>query len=114
MTIQSIGRLASVSWLIFLWAVSLLWVPFTYAQGVGTSGVLRGTVTDPTGGVIPNANVTVADPQTGLQRTAATDSGGQYQFSALPPSTYTVTVRMNGFATEVSKGVVVPLGGRPC
>ncbi len=110
MTIQSIGRLASVSRLIFLLAVSLLWVPFTYAQGVGSSGVLRGTVTDPTGGVIPNANVTVADPQTGLQRTAVTDSGGQYQFSALPPSTYSVTVRTNGFATEVSNGVVIPLG----
>jgi Carboxypeptidase regulatory-like domain len=126
--IQSIGRLAPVGWLIstltpacrlrlragkktcFLLAAWLLWVPFTYAQGVGSSGVLRGTVTDPTGGVIPNANVTVADPQTGLQRTAVTDSGGQYQFSALPPSTYSVTVRTNGFATEVSKGVVVPLG----
>ena len=81
----------------FLLAAWLLWVPLTYAQGVGASGVLRGTVTDPTGGVIPNANVTVADPQTGLQRTAVTDSSGQYQFSALPPSTYSVTVRMNGF-----------------
>ena len=127
-TNQSIGRLAKVDWLIsnltpayrlrlragkkayFLLAFWLLWAPFTYAQGVGTSGVLRGTVTDPTGGVVPNANVTVADPQTGLQRTAATDSGGQYQFSGLPPSSYSVTVRMNGFATEVSNGVVVPLG----
>jgi hypothetical protein len=128
--IQSIGRLAPVGWLIsnltpgrrlrlraaagkkacFLLAAWLLWAPFTYAQGVGSSGVIRGTVTDPTGGVIPNANVTVADPQTGLQRTAVTDSGGQYQFSGVPPSTYSVTVRMNGFATEVSKGVVVPLG----
>jgi Carboxypeptidase regulatory-like domain len=126
--IQSLRRLAPVGWLIstltctcrlrltagkktcFLLAAWLLWVPFTYAQGVGSSGVLRGTVTDPTGGVIPNANVTVADPQTGLQRTVATDSGGQYQFSALPPSTYSVTVRMNGFATEISKGVAVPLG----
>jgi hypothetical protein len=126
--IQSIGKLAPAGWLIstltpacrlrltagkktcFLLAVSLLWVPFIYAQGVGSSGVLRGIVTDPTGGVIPNANVTVADPQTGLQRTAVTDSSGQYQFFALPPSTYSVTVRMNGFATEISKGVAVPLG----
>ena len=112
MTIQSIGRLAPVGWLISTLTLTagLLWVPFTHAQGVGASGVIRGTVTDPTGGVIPNANVTAADPQTGLQRTAVTDSGGLYQFSGLPPSTYSVTVRTNGFATEVSNGVVVSIG----
>ncbi len=130
MTTQSIGTLAPFCWLnstltrarrlpleaggskktCFLLAAWLLWVPLAFAQGVGSSGVIRGTVTDPTGGVIPNANVTVADPQTGLQRTAATDSSGQYQFAGLPPSTYSVTVRMNGFATEISKGVVVPIG----
>src|SRR3984957_4218672 len=111
-TIQSISRLAPVGWLISTLTLTagLLWVPFTHAQGVGASGVIRGTVTDPTGGVIPNANVTAADPQTGLQRTAVTDSGGLYQFSGLPPSTYSVTVRTNGFATEVSKGVVVSIG----
>jgi hypothetical protein len=60
--------------------------------------------------VVPDANVTVADPQTGLQRTAVTGSTGQYQFSDLPPTTYDVTVRASGFATEISKGVVVPIG----
>ena len=130
MTIQSIGTLAPFCWLnstltrarrlpleaggskktCFLLAAWLLWVPLAFAQGVGSSGVIRGTVTDPTGGVIPNVNVTVADPQTGLQRTAVTDSSGQYQFAGLPPSTYSVTARMNGFATEISKGVLVPIG----
>jgi hypothetical protein len=93
-----------------LLAAWMLWVPLTYAQGVGASGVIRGTVTDPTGGVIPNANVTVADAQNGLQRTAVTDSSGQYQFSGLPPTTYSVTVRTTGFATEISNGVLVPIG----
>ncbi len=93
-----------------LFCVPLLFVPPTFGQGVGSSGVIRGTVTDPTGGVVPNANVTAVDPQTGLQRTAATDSSGQFQFGGLPPSNYDMTVRMNGFATEISKGVVVPIG----
>jgi hypothetical protein len=58
------ARLCSFGWpkkSCLLLAAWLLWVPLTYAQGVGASGVIRGTVTDPTGGVIPNANVTVAD-----------------------------------------------------
>ena len=107
------ARLSSLGWpkkSCLLLAASLLWVPLTYAQGVGASGVIRGTVTDPTGGVIPNANVTVADAQNGLQRTAVTDSSGQYQFSGLPPATYSVTVRTAGFATEISNGVLVPIG----
>jgi Carboxypeptidase regulatory-like domain len=128
--IQSIGRLAPccrVSFILtragqlqreggskrkacFLLAAWLLWIPLTYAQGVGASGIIRGTITDPTGGLIPNVNVTVADPQTGLQRTVVTDSSGQYQFFGLPPATYSVTARISGFATEVSKGVVVPIG----
>ncbi len=107
------ARLCSLGWpkkSCLLLAAWLLWVPLTYAQGVGASGVIRGTVTDPTGGVIPNANVTVADAQNGLQRTAVTDSSGQYQFSGLPPTTYSVTVRTTGFATEISNGVLVPIG----
>ena len=107
------ARLSSLGWpkkSCLLLAAWLLWVPLTYAQGVGASGVIRGTVTDPTGGVIPNANVTVADAQNGLQRTAVTDSSGQYQFSGLPPTTYSVTVRTTGFATEISNGVLVPIG----
>jgi len=124
--IQSIGRLAPCCWVIsiltrvgqlrpegvacFLFAAWLQWIPLTYAQGVGASGIIRGTVTDPTGGLIPGVNVTVADPQTGLQRTVVTDSSGQYQFFGLPPATYSVTARISGFATEISRGVVVPIG----
>jgi hypothetical protein len=125
--IQSIGRLAPCCRVIltragqlqregskrkacFLLAAWLLWIPLTHAQGVGASGIIRGTITDPTGGLIPNVNVTVAGPQTGLQRSVVTDSSGQYQFFALPPATYSVTARISGFATEISKGVVVPIG----
>jgi hypothetical protein len=123
--IQSIGRLAPCCRVIlnragqlrreggskrkvcFVLAAWLLWIPLTYAQGVGASGIIRGTITDPTGGLIPNVNVTVADPQTGLQRTVVTDSSGQYQFFGLPPATYSVTARISGFATEISKGGLV-------
>ncbi len=79
-------------------------------QGVGTSGGVRGTIRDLSGAVVPNVKVTVSSSQTGLQRTAMTDPSGQYRIPGLPTGTYDVTATTSGFATEISKGVVVGIG----
>ena len=79
-------------------------------QGVGSSGRIRGTVTDTSGAVLPNVTVTIVDPATGLQRTATTDSSGQFQTTGLPPAAYNVTAQHSGFATEIRKGLVVGVG----
>ena len=50
----------------------------TAAQGVGASGDLTGTVTDPTGAGVPNAKITVTDPGQGVERGAMTDEHGGY------------------------------------
>ncbi|PYX85194.1 MAG: hypothetical protein DMG68_18500, partial [Acidobacteria bacterium] len=92
----------------FSLCLSLLQI--AYAQGVGTSGDIHGTVTDPSNAVVPNATVTVDDLQTGLQRTAQTDAAGQFRVTGLAPATYQVTVKRPGFATTVFKGVVVGIG----
>ncbi len=81
-----------------------------YGQGVGTSGGVRGTIKDLSGAVVPNVKVTVASAQTGLQRTVLTDQSGQYRIPGLPTGTYDVTATTVGFATEISKGVVVGIG----
>src|ERR1035437_5910094 len=81
-----------------------------YAQGVGASGDIQGTVTDPSGALVPKATITVTDPQTGLQRTAVTDATGQFRVPNLAPATYDVSVRVPGFANAVRKGVVVSIG----
>jgi len=49
------------------------------AQGVGPSGVIRGTVTDVSGAVLPKATVNVVDARTGLRRTLITDSAGRFE-----------------------------------
>ena len=49
------------------------------AQGTGTSGEIRGTVTDPTGGTVPKATVTVEDSEKGVRRSAATETDGAYR-----------------------------------
>ena len=80
------------------------------AQGTGTSGEIRGTVTDPTGGTVPKATVTVEDAEKGIRRTAATETDGAFRVTGLPPASYSVTVETSGFQKEIRKDVVVNVG----
>ncbi|HWY70471.1 MAG TPA: TonB-dependent receptor [Terriglobales bacterium] len=79
-------------------------------QGVGSSGDLRGTVTDSSGAALANATVIAVDTQTGLQRSATTDSTGQYRLTGLPPATYNVNVKVSGFEAQIQKDVAVSVG----
>src|SRR4029077_3197675 len=81
-----------------------------FAQGVGTSGVIRGTVTDPSGASVPKANIAVEEPEKGIRRTAISDESGAYELTGLPPATYRVTVKISGFQTEILKDVEVSVG----
>jgi hypothetical protein len=80
------------------------------AQGVGSSGEIKGAVTDPTGAILPNASITVAGTETGLRRTTVTDDTGRYRVTNLPPATYEVRVELRGFDTMVRKDVTVTIG----
>lgn len=88
----------------------LLAVSVVHAQGVGSSGEITGTVTDPSGAVLPNVTVNVADNQTGLKRTAMTNGTGQFRVARLSPATYDVSVERPGFATEIRRSVTVAIG----
>ena len=84
--------------------------PSSHAQGVGASGSVRGTVTDATGAVITKASVQALDVNRGQTYDSASDANGQYQFAALPPSTYNITAQISGFQTETQTGLVVTIG----
>src|SRR2546425_7069954 len=81
-----------------------------HAQGVGSSGDIKGTVTDPNGALLPSVAVAVVGTQTGLRRTAVTDDTGQYRVTNLPPATYDVSAELHGFDTAIRKGVTVTIG----
>ncbi|HEX6802471.1 MAG TPA: TonB-dependent receptor [Terriglobales bacterium] len=68
---------------------------------------IQGTVTDPSGAVVPGATVTLTNQETGQALTATTNGSGVYNFNALPPSTYTVKVEKTGFKQKVLEGVKV-------
>src|SRR5215471_5951739 len=80
------------------------------AQGVGASGDIKGTVTDPTGAVIANATVTATDAEKGIKRAAQSDSTGQYVITGVTPAAYEVSANISGFDTEIHKSVVVNIG----
>ena len=62
------------------------------AQGVGASGDITGTVTDPSHAVVASATVTVTNAEKGIRRTDLTDALGVYRFPSLQPGPYSVTV----------------------
>jgi hypothetical protein len=95
---------------IMLVACLLLASPIAHAQGVGASGSLSGTVTDPTGAVIPKGTVTAEDVARGIRLSATVDANGQYRFSSLLPGTYDLTAQIPGFQTLLQKGVVITVG----
>ena len=69
----------------------------TVAVGQVTSGSINGTVRDATGGVIPGATVTVANPSTGVTRTVTTNDTGDFVVPNIPPGDYTIRVEVQGF-----------------
>ncbi|HYO91698.1 MAG TPA: alpha-2-macroglobulin family protein, partial [Pyrinomonadaceae bacterium] len=63
----------------------------------GATGVLTGTVTDPTGAVIPGANVKAVNTHSSAEYSAVTSDNGVYVIRNLPPGIYTVTMSVPGF-----------------
>jgi hypothetical protein len=62
-----------------------------------TSGDIAGTISDPSGAVVPNANVTLKSNDSGETQTRTTNQQGAYRFSLLSPGTYTISVSAPGF-----------------
>src|SRR6476659_10637830 len=66
---------------------------------------LRGTITDPSGAVIPEAAVTTKSSETGTLRQSTTDAQGEYSFLQVPPGTYKLAAEKRGFATMAKSDV---------
>ncbi len=72
-----------------------------YAQST-TSGDVSGTLTDPSGAVIPNATIKVTNIATGESKTATTTANGSFRVSLLSPGNYKVTATAPGFSSVVN------------
>lgn len=92
-------------------------VLFAVALGIGNlsaqstvTGGINGTVTDPQGGVVPNATITVTNTGTNAAVTVTTNSDGGYRVSNLQPGTYMVETTVTGFAPAKADTIIVEVG----
>jgi hypothetical protein len=83
--------------------------PMASAQGLDTA-LLRGTVTDSSGAVIPNAALTMTNVATGVSEKRPTDESGRYLFAGLKPAAYTAKVEARGFKTLIRENIVLRVG----
>ena len=77
------------------------------AFGQTFQGSLRGRVVDPDGAGTPDAKLTLIDEGTSVTRTTISKTSGEYDFAAVRPSTYTLSVEAPGFKHLERKGVPV-------
>lgn len=73
-------------------------------------GTILGTVRDPGGASIPEAQVVIDNVGTGFQRTAVTSERGEYYTADLPIGSYKISVSRAGFKTEVRSGITLSIG----
>ncbi len=104
-------RKAALYFVLFLLAfVSHLTMPACLsAQAIGSSGI-DGTVIDPSGAVIPGAQITIRNVATGVSRSVTADSRGHYRAILLQPGDYEVTGAYSGFATVKRSGIRLQVG----
>ncbi|GAB4115600.1 MAG: hypothetical protein Kow001_16630 [Acidobacteriota bacterium] len=76
------------------------------AQTTGSAS-LRGVIQDPTGAVVPGADVVLVNEATSDERRTVSDEQGGFYFGALRPASYTLKVELPGFKVYEEKGVVL-------
>lgn len=81
-----------------------------YPQATSTSGDLRGTVTDPSGRLLPSAKITLSNEQRAFSRTTQTDTQGRFVLTIIPPGTYELRVDADGFAIKRLQNLVLRVG----
>src|ERR1019366_5580128 len=82
----------------------------TSAFGQRGNGGVFGTVTDPTGALVPGASTTLINTQTGIQKTVDTNTAGIFQFGFVTVGTYNLKVVAKGFSEYEWDGLIVTVG----
>jgi len=93
-------------------ALALLCSVFGAGYGQNLTGQLTGTVTDPSGAVVPNANITLKNQLSGDIRRTVSNSEGVFAFASVPTGEYTITIESQGFAKWERAGIKVSAGDR--
>jgi hypothetical protein len=98
--------------ILLLSILALLGLPFSAAAQVRTTGEIHGVVTDPSGNVVPGAQVDVTDAATGITKSLKTEPDGSFLFLGLTAGKYNVKVTATGFQVALYSEVVVETARR--
>ncbi len=79
-------------------------------QAQFTAGI-QGTVTDPTGGLVPDVKITLTDAATGKSQTTTASNEGFYRITGLSPGSYTLIAEKPGFKRQIFENVVINAEG---
>jgi Carboxypeptidase regulatory-like domain len=106
-------KFRSFSLLLFLAVACLLIsiaLPVAHGQTLASTASFSGSVSDPSGARVANANITISSPEKGITRAFKTDAEGNFTFGLLPAATYTLTVEAPGFRTFKQEGIMLEVG----
>ncbi|HSG01911.1 MAG TPA: TonB-dependent receptor [Vicinamibacterales bacterium] len=100
------------------WHVPLMCLAILFLTGLsvreaiaqGSTATISGRLSDPQGLALPGVSVIITNPATGETRQTVSNSEGRYQFTALAPGRYTLTLELSGFRTVVVEGILLTVG----
>ena len=101
------GLLFSINFQTGCWLALVLVLLLPVSGWAQATGALTGTVTDPSGAVIPAAKVTATRPDTGFSQSTVTSGAGTYTLPNLGVGTYNVTAQGPGFTTGAANGITL-------
>ena len=94
----------AIKMLLLLAVISVSSATFSLGQASGTTGV-GGSVKDAQGAIVAGATVTLSNAAKGFSRTVISNESGLYNFAAISPDTYTITVEKTGFKKYIQNDV---------
>jgi hypothetical protein len=106
MKVHELPKVLSTAFTLVVFAAVLTVSAFGQITATGIRGIVR----DPSGAIIPNATIKLADNATGIEQTITTSSEGEFLFPALQFGTYKLSVSAVGFQTAVITSVIVESG----
>ncbi|MGO4883551.1 MAG: carboxypeptidase-like regulatory domain-containing protein [Bryobacteraceae bacterium] len=68
-------------------------------------GAIEGTITDPSGATVQDANITLTNSETGQKQVTKSSAEGFYRFDGLAPGRYSIAVKANGFKQETLENI---------
>src|ERR1700676_5604266 len=100
-----LGRLRYFASQLILTAAVLIPCTISVASGQVVGGSIYDTVRNDTGSVLPEAEVTIKNLETGAERKLSTDDGGRYNAPSIGVGRYQVAANKQGFTTQVKTGI---------